>query len=64
MYIDCTHSHDSGGKQSTMFVFVEPDLFIHSQIGIDCSVCFDSDWCSPKRYEIESDHRTGINFAR
>jgi hypothetical protein len=43
-------------------IFVEPD-FTQSQLGIARSVCFDSDWRSPTRYEIESDHRTGINFA-
>jgi hypothetical protein len=43
-------------------IFVEPD-FTHGLIGIDRSVCIDSDWRSATRYEIESDHRTGVNFA-
>jgi hypothetical protein len=47
--------------KTVYYIFDEPD-FTHDQIGIDRSVCLDSDWRSPTRYEIESDHRTGVNF--
>ena len=55
------HVHVIKEGEINVRFFLSLNLYLHSaKFGIDHSVCFDSDRHSPPRYEIESDHRTGV----